>query len=249
MRAASKLSPVKDLGARAIATDESTAVNSNTRAYLALKQAVLSGQFRPAQTITLRMVTELLGLGEMPAREALKRLVAEGAFNATPSRSARVPLLDRREILQLCDLRLLLESKAAFLAAQNMTLHQVEHLRLMHQKMMACDPRQELAEYKKLNMDFHFEIYRIADNRHLAHLIESLWLRMAPFISKTINWVATLPGRFEQIGSHGHDALLAAFQTRDAEGARTAMLLDLSEIHETEGYWEAIETATGDPKA
>jgi DNA-binding FadR family transcriptional regulator len=56
--------------------------NANTRAYLLLKQAVLSGSFRPAQVITLRMMTEFLGLGEMPAREALKRLISEGAFTA-----------------------------------------------------------------------------------------------------------------------------------------------------------------------
>jgi DNA-binding GntR family transcriptional regulator len=222
--------------------------NSNTRAYLMLKQAVLSGKFRPTQTITLRMVTEFLGLGEMPAREALKRLIAEGAFNAMPNRSARVPLLNRREILQLCELRVLLESKAAFLAAQNITLHQIEYLRSMHQKMIACNPRGELHEYKQLNMSFHFEIYRIADNPHLAHLIETLWLRMAPFISRTINWVATIPGRFEEIGSNGHEALLTAFQHRDAAGAMTAMMSDLSEIHETEGYWDALDEASADSK-
>ncbi len=235
-----------DVGARIDVVAEG---NSNTRAYLRLKQAVLSGRFRPSQTITLRMATELLGLGEMPAREAIKRLVAEGAFNAMPNRSARVPLLDRRDILQLCELRVLLESKAAFLAAENITLHQIEHLRLMHQKMLACHPRGDLHDYKQLNMSFHFEIYRISGNEHLAHLIETLWLRMAPFISRTINWIATIPGRFEEIGSNGHEALLTAFQNRDAEGARAAMMLDLSEIHETDGYWDALDSSSGDAKS
>ena len=83
-----------------------------------LRQAVLAGSFRPAQIVTLRMVTELLGMGEMPAREALKRLISEGAFNAMPNRSARVPALQKLELMQLCELRQILESKAAFLAAQ-----------------------------------------------------------------------------------------------------------------------------------
>jgi DNA-binding GntR family transcriptional regulator len=222
-------------------TAEMAAGNANTRAYLMLKQAVLSGRFRPQQTITQRMVTELLGLGEMPAREALKRLIAEGAFTAMPNRSARVPLLDRRDILQLCELRILLESKAAFLAAENVTLHQIEGLRAMNQRMDACDTKGDLQEYKQLNMDFHFAIYRIADNQHLAMLIETLWLRMAPFISRTINWAASISGRFEVLRASGHGALLTAFQHRDAEGARRAMILDLSEIHETEGYWDALD--------
>jgi len=219
--------------------------NANTRAYLLLRQAVLAGNFRPNQIITLRMVTELLGGGEMPAREALKRLISEGAFNAMPNRSARVPALERREIVQLSELRCELESKAAYLAAQNITLHQIDQLREIHQRMVACVETTELAEYKRLNMAFHFEIYRIADNKPLANLIEALWLRMAPFISRTINWVTTVPGRFEKVSTGRHDELLIAFQHRDAEAARTAMRLDLSDIHDTEGYWDAIAEGVG----
>jgi DNA-binding GntR family transcriptional regulator len=214
--------------------------NANTRAYHLLRQAVLSGSFRPTQIITLRMVTELLGLGEMPAREALKRLVSEGAFTAMPNRSARVPALERREISQLCELRSLLESNAASLAAENITLHQIEHLRSLHDNMIAAVAKGDLEEYKRLNMAFHFEIYRIADNKPLSDLIETLWLRMAPFISRTINWVTTVPGRFQEIANSRHDELLTAFQNRNAEAARAAMRLDLSDIHETDGYWDAI---------
>ncbi len=206
-----------------------------------LKQAVLSGDFRPSQIITLRMVTELLGMGEMPAREALKRLISEGAFKAMPNRSARVPLLDKREILQLCELRQYLESKAAYLAAQNISLHQIAHLRTLHEGMIESIAGGDLAEYKRLNMAFHFEIYRIAENEPLESLIDLLWLRMAPFISRTISWLASVPGRFEVIATCRHADLLAAFQNRDAEAARAAMHADLSEIHESEGYWD------GDP--
>jgi DNA-binding GntR family transcriptional regulator len=217
--------------------------NANTRAYLLLKQAVFSGRFGPSQTITLRMVTEFAGVGEMPAREALKRLISEGAFEAMPNRSARVPVLAREEIAQLCELRVLLESKAAFLAAQNIDLHQIEHLRRMHEGMILCAANGDLQEYKKLNMAFHFEIYRIAGNKPLADLIEALWLRMAPFISRTISWVKTVPGRFDEVATQRHGELLSAFQTRNAEAAHLAMELDLSDIHETEGYWDSIAAA------
>ncbi len=229
-----------------VADDAASGHNANTRAYSLLKQAVLSGSFRPSQTITLRMVAELLGLGEMPAREALKRMISEGAFEAIPNRSARVPVLDKREIIQLSELRILLESNAAFLAAQNVTVHQIQHLREMHERMTAAAATQDLNEYKRLNMAFHFEIYRIADNKPLSHLIESLWLRMAPFISRAIGWMQTIPGRFDEIANGRHEEILVAFQRRDPEGARTAMRLDLSDIHDTGGYWDAM-TKSPDP--
>lgn len=105
----------------------------------------------------------------------------------------------------------------------------------MHQGMMAATASGNLNEYKRLNMAFHFEIYRIADNKPLSSLIESLWLRMAPVISRTISHIQTVPGRFDEIANGNHDALLAAFQRRDAEAARTAMRLDLSDIQGTRG--------------
>jgi DNA-binding GntR family transcriptional regulator len=162
-------------------------------------------------------------------------MISEGAFEAIPNRSARVPLLDQREIVQLSELRVLLESNAAFLAAQNITLHQIKELQGMHDGMTAATASGDLNEYKRLNMAFHFEIYRIADNKPLFSLIESLWLRMAPVISRTIGRLQTVPGRFDEIANGRHDELLVAFQHRDAEGARTAMRLDLSDIQGTRG--------------
>lgn len=214
---------------------------ANASVYAQLKQEVLSGRFRPGEVVTLRAVTELLGAGEMAAREAVKRLISEGAFKALPNRSARVPMLDRREISQYCELRILLESRAAAAAAANITLHQIEALRALHDRMVACVRQSNLEEYKHLNMAFHFEIYRIADNPPLASLIETLWLRMAPFISRTINWVTSIPGRFEAIATTRHEELLIAFQRRDMEAALAAMRDDIGEIHGTEGYWAAFE--------
>src|SRR5580698_2729578 len=107
----------------------------NSRAYLALKQAVLSGTFRPGEVVTLRALATRLAIGDTPVREAIKRLFSEGAFEALPNRSARVPVINRREIQQILDLRILLESNAAALAAQNITLHQIEQLRRLHKQM------------------------------------------------------------------------------------------------------------------
>jgi DNA-binding GntR family transcriptional regulator len=213
---------------------------ANARGYTLLKNAVLSGAFKPGQVITQRSVIELLGLGEMAAREALKRLIAEGAFKAMPNRSARVPELNPREIRQICELRYQLESDAAFLAAENITLHQIGHLRALHESMVGCVQSGDIAAYKSRNMAFHVEIYRIADNEPLASLIESLWLRMSPFISRTINWASQLPGRFEGIATCNHEGILAALQRRDPEAAREAMRRDLADLHATEGYWESL---------
>src|SRR5208337_4822265 len=121
----------------------------NARAYASLKRAVLAGAFKPGEVVTLRALAKRLAIGDTPAREAVKRLISEGAFEALPNRSARVPLLDRREIQQILDLRIMLESNAAGLAAQNITLHQIEQLRSYHAAMgtaVAVDDSQAYGE-------------------------------------------------------------------------------------------------------
>jgi len=194
----------------------------NARAYAALKQAVLAGAFKPGEILTLRALTKRLDFGDTPVREAVKRLISEGAFEGLPNRSARVPFLDRREIQQILDLRILLESTAAALAAQNITLHQIEQLRSLHQAMGSAVAVDDSQQYGELNRAFHFEIYRVADNKTLATLIEALWLRMAPFVSRTRSLITSDPAQAWQVACGQHEALLAALQSRDAEAARRA---------------------------
>src|SRR3984957_11912020 len=124
----------------------------NSRAYLALKEAVLAGPFRPGEVVTLRALATRLAIGDTPVREAVKRLISEGAFEGLPNRSARVPLLDRREIQQILDLRILLESNSAALAAQNITLHQIEQLRALHKAMGTAVATDDSEAYGQLNM-------------------------------------------------------------------------------------------------
>jgi DNA-binding GntR family transcriptional regulator len=213
----------------------------NTRAYTALKQAVLSGDFRPGEVVTLRAVANRFAIGDTPVREAVKRLVSEGAFEGLPNRSARVPLLNRREIEQILQLRILLESKAAALAAQNITLHQIKQLRSFHEAMAAAVIVNDSNAYGKFNMAFHFEIYRIADNKTLATLIEALWLRMAPFVSRSRSLITSDVDHSRRLACANHEYILVALQTRDAEAAQAAMLDDLSALSKIEGYWEGIE--------
>jgi DNA-binding GntR family transcriptional regulator len=213
----------------------------NARAYQSLKQAVLSGGFKPGEVVTLRALATRLAIGDTPVREAVKRLISEGAFEGLPNRSARVPLLDRREIQQILDLRITLESDAAALAAQNITLHQIEQLRSLHKAMGTAVEADDSNAYGNLNMAFHFEIYRIADNKTLATLIEALWLRMAPFVSRKRSLMTNDADQAWYVACGSHEALLIAMQARDAEAARSAMRDDLSALSKIDGDWEGIE--------
>jgi DNA-binding GntR family transcriptional regulator len=212
------------------------------RAYKALKAAVHSSTFQSGEVLTLRRLTTLLGFGAMPVREAVKRLISEGAFEGLPNRSARVPILSPREIQQLAELRLSLEPDAAAQAARNMTLHQLDDLQRMYDAMLTCVAARDFQGYKNRDTAFHFEIYRIADNKPLASLIDALWLRMAPFISRWIHAMAADPAAFDQIANRHHEVLLTAFRNRDPEAARAALRNDLACLAKTPQYFDALDS-------
>jgi DNA-binding GntR family transcriptional regulator len=92
-----------------------------------------------------------------------------------------------------------------------------------------------------LNMAFHFEIYRIADNPMLIPLIQMLWLRMAPLVANTVPLLTGKAGVFRKVAGENHERLLAAFQARDPAAAQEAMRRDLVALTKLPGYWESLE--------
>jgi DNA-binding GntR family transcriptional regulator len=218
---------------------------AHSRAYAVLKEAVLAGEFRPGEVVTLRSLAKQLAVGEMPVREALRRLTSEGAFEALPNRSARVPTLNRRQVEQILELRRYLEGKAAAHAARHITLVQIEHLRAVQDGIERSIDKGDPRTHTALNMAFHFEIYRIADNPFLIPLIQTLWLRMAPLVASAVPRLTSKIAAFRRAGSENHGRLLAAFQARDPVGAEEAMHRDLLGLTEIPGYWESLELTPG----
>src|SRR6056297_1231234 len=78
--------------------------------YDALKGAFTRGEFAPGDVVSLRDLAGQLGCSMTPVREAVRRLVAEGALIDTPSRTLMVPPFDARRIHDLKAARLALET-------------------------------------------------------------------------------------------------------------------------------------------
>src|SRR6476659_3132276 len=100
-----------------------------SQVYESLREALTAGRFLPGQKLTFRFVADALGVSLTPVREALRRLVAEGAFEMQPNRSVRVPLMTREKILELRDIRMALEGLAVEKAANLADRQQVAGLR------------------------------------------------------------------------------------------------------------------------
>ncbi len=78
-------------------------------AYEALTDLLASGRLAPGDRLSLRHTAAALGVSVMPIREAVSRLVADGALEVAPNRAVRVPMLDAEEFRALAETRMAVE--------------------------------------------------------------------------------------------------------------------------------------------
>ncbi len=86
---------------------------AHDRVYRALRSRIMHGEIDPGQALTLRGIGKEFGVSMTPAREAGRRLVAEGALFLSSSGRVSTPELSNERIEELATLRALLEPELA----------------------------------------------------------------------------------------------------------------------------------------
>ncbi|HEX4195857.1 MAG TPA: GntR family transcriptional regulator [Caulobacteraceae bacterium] len=194
-----------------------------------LRQAIMSGRFRPGQALTLRSVAEALGVSHMPVRGALHRLEAEGALGAPTGRGTLlVPELRVSDLEEIRDIRVELEGLAAARAAAIITPEELAAVAAQVQLMQKAAVAGDLEAYILENWAFHTAVYRASHLSKLLGLIEGLWLRIGPYVG------LMMPDREAMIASMpNHHDVYAALERGDAPAARQSIAADIVESAES----------------
>jgi DNA-binding GntR family transcriptional regulator len=151
------------------------------KTYDLLRDALLNGEFLPGQSISLRSTAEALGISQMPVRQALSRLQAEGILVMHENRTLTVPEVTPALIIEYRDIRIALEGLAAELASQRASPRQIDelkgHLEAMQQAVQSTDVRHYIA----VNLKFHMCIYRASGSAALVSMIETIWAKFTAY--------------------------------------------------------------------
>jgi len=190
-------------------------------AYRMLREAIMSGAFQPGQKLSTRKIAISTGIGLTPVREALVRLVAERALDASHQRSARIPLLTRARVMELMQLRTMLEGHAAEQAAGLATPAEIEQLRRISLEIMAARQQSDRALDVRKIYEFHFALYRCARMPDLILLVESLWLRTGPYLN------LLFPDYTRDKFGEGRGRIIHALESRDGALARLEIEADI----------------------
>jgi len=181
----------------------------------------MTGQFEPGQHITIRGLAAALGVSPTPIREAVRRLATERAIEAEPNRWMRIPILSVAQLRELRAIRLALEGLATEHAAQRITEVELEEIRRLEAEIVALRPsgapKQMIPRISRL----HFAIYRASAMPDLVRIIESLWLRSAPYSN------LLFPGYTRAERGKLRALVINALERRDATAARRFIEADI----------------------
>jgi DNA-binding GntR family transcriptional regulator len=81
----------------------------------------MRGQISPNDRLSLRSLADVLGVSVMPVREAVAKLVAEGALVVTRNQSIAIPIITKERLQEITQVRIEVEGYAAEQAALNWT--------------------------------------------------------------------------------------------------------------------------------
>ncbi|MBW4709730.1 GntR family transcriptional regulator [Roseobacter sp. YSTF-M11] len=189
--------------------------SSGEAAYEALIAAIQTGVYAPGHRLREEDVGERLKLSRTPVREALRRLEADGIVEHRPRIGAIVRQLDHAEIVELYEMRVVLERTAAELAARHGTDAEFDTLDDLNQEI--ATERGNPARAAAINQEFHRGLYLACRNRFLleaARALNNSLMLLGPTTFTDEERVDTVVRQ--------HQMILDALRAGDIEGAGAA---------------------------
>lgn len=181
--------------------------------YERLKAAILDGTLAPGSQLVESWAAQWCGVSRTPIREALTRLQQDGLLQRG-DRGLVVRERSPEEILDIYEVRIVLETMAAGMAAERHTAFDRRRLQRLL-KTTATVKADDSAEMFRANREFHNSVWLATHNEALVDLLTRLNLHLVRYPATTLSF----PGRWER-ALREHAELIDALLQRDAARAR-----------------------------
>lgn len=205
------------------AAGEAGKTPAHQQVYEQLRVMILFGDLAPGQAVTIQGLIETLGAGMTPVREALRRLIAEGALIHQGNRRVSVPDLTASGLEELHFMRRTLEPELTHRAARRMNAGVLDRLRSCDSDLNTAIELGDIGGYLTHNYQFHAQIYTAAGAPIITATVDRLWLRFGPSLRVVCGRYGTssLPDK--------HSDLIGALSDGNAEAAADAMAEDVDQ--------------------
>jgi len=196
---------------------------AHDRIYRTMRTRIMHGDIAPGHALTLRGLGREYGVSMTPAREALRRLVAEGALFLSSSGRVSTPELTNERIEELAVLRSLLEVELASRALPRAHIALIDRLQAINASVGEAVLNRDAVGYIRTNLEFHRTLYLRAQAPAMLAMAETVWLQLGPTMR-------ALYGRLRRTDPpHFHKLIIAALKAGDEPGLRLAVRSDVTQ--------------------
>lgn len=206
-----------------------------TTTYERIKQDIIFGRFEPASKLKLAALKEYYGASVPTLRETLNRLASDGFVSAEEQRGFFVMPISKEDLIEIANLRILLECRALETSIKNGTsewegnLVAAHHkLHRMEEQMLAGDDS-EKELWKHYDSQFHLALIEASDSKNLIDLHRTLY-------SKYLRYQMLVLTYRGAEANDEHKKILDAALERDAKRAS-----HLLETHIVNGLKHTVE--------
>ena len=176
-----------------------TAKSLEEQVYLALEEAIITGEYKKGDSMTEMSLSKKLGVSRTPIRAALGRLGKEGLVEMSPNRGAVVVGVTDEDLSDVYRIRIRLEGLASSMAAKRISdTEKAELLEALELSEFYLG-KGDTEKLKELDTAFHRIIYKASGSRMICKILSDLHQNIRTYRKLSI----TVPGRLEKsIGEH-----------------------------------------------
>lgn len=180
------------------------------RVYKNIKALVSTFRVPPGAKLSESELAAEFGVSRTPVREALNRLLKEGFLTFAPNRGFHCRLLDAREIFDLYEVRLMLETNAVRLAAERARDGDLNQLEEILRQSGAVPEDGPVDAQLDLDEEFHEGVAQLSGNKELARMLVNINARI-----RFTRLIDMIEGRRSRTQAE-HRRVLEALHRRDA---------------------------------
>lgn len=200
--------------------------------YDELKKDIVYLKYKPGEKLSEARLAENYGVSRDPVRKAISRLVQEGLVLSRPQYGTIVSEVSIQQGVDICDIRLLLETYAIRNAVKAMKEEVIDSLikdqESIERRMYLQDDETVRQEIYALDGKMHRSIYDASGNSMIANIIASY-----EYITKRIQIVNLVWHSRKEATMKEMRSIIEALKARDEGKAVEAMELHIRNIKET----------------
>ena len=195
--------------------------------YETIRESISQGKLHPGERLIENDLAQQFKSSRSPIREAFRQLESEGLIRSENNKGYAVSKLSPKDVEEIYNLRIILESYATRLAASLTTKDQVKYLEMLDKKLSAAAKENNLSVWLENNSLFHRFFFEYCGNNNLSLILQTLQRRIHRYLYMIIQIPGNFPTYLEQ-----HEGIVKGCKHNDPGKAEEHMRMHLVTVKE-----------------